>query len=394
MSTSNLLDLVRTADPLAGDEADRARTDQHLQSARRVLMARTAGAAQAPARAPLSGRRRLAVVLAGATALSAAAVVVPGLVDRPQLSGSLVGTATASEGGLVCGEGYAQAIRPDTARSRPWPSALPAGWQVSEVFARSTEVTGWCTTPSLTAAQLDAGGLVTGTVQITGPTPGIRISASERVIEERIGAYDARRLQGESELDAGAAPHSAWVITDGTGAQWFAAVDGYPLDQARRMLAAATLDGRTVTWDSTATPELRVLHQRTGEPYPTSSTGEDWYVNVDGPGSAAGSSDAEAALQRGFSATSGYGDAGTVLSHVSLGSRLTTVAGRPALVLEDDGAPIAVYADLGQGVRVQSSVNGDLPEVLQMLASLENLPADDPRLDDLALEESYEDKRK
>ena len=78
---------------------------------------------------------------------------------------------------------------------------------------------------------------------------------------------------------------------------------------------------------------------------------------------------------------------------MSLGSRLTTVAGRPALVLEDDGAPIAVYADLGQGVRVQSSVNGDLPEVLQMLASLENLPADDPRLDDLALEESYEDER-
>jgi hypothetical protein len=136
-----------------------------------------------------------------------------------------------------------------------------------------------------------------------------------------------------------------------------------------------------------------VLHQRTGDPYPTRSTGEDWYVNVDGPGSATGSADAEAAVQRGFSATSGYGDAGTVLSHASLGSRLTTVGGRPAMVLEDDGAPVAVHADLGGGVRAQSPVDGDLPQVLQMLASVEDLPADDPRLDDLALEESYEDER-
>lgn len=394
MSTANLLDLIRTHDPLAGD-ADGTRTDEHLHSAHRVLMARTSGPAPVTARAPRSVQRRLAFVLTGAIALSGAAVVVPDMLDRPELNGRLVGTATASEGGLDCGSGYAQAIRPDTARSRPWPSVLPTGWEVREVFARSTEVTGWCTTPSLTAAEVNPSGLVVGSVRITGPTPGISISHSETVIDERIGEYDARRLESTFDVGEGADLHAAWVITDATGAQWYAAVDGYSVDEGRRLLAAATLDGGNVTWDAAAAPELRVLHQRTGDPYPTTSTGEDWYLSFAGPepvadGLVAG---AEQLAERSLSATSGYGSAASVLSSAATGSRLTTVAGRPAVVLEADGKPVAVYADLADGGTVHASVDGDLPDVLRMLASLEDLPADDRRLDDLALQESYEDQR-
>lgn len=240
---------------------------------------------------------------------------------------------------------------------------------------------GWCTTPSLTAAQVDGTGLVTGSIKITGPVPAVEVDPSQRVTPDRIGGYDAQRL-GRSEapepVDAAPREHFAWIITDGNGERWYAAVDGYPLDTARRLLAAATYD-RNVTWDPTAAPGLRVLHRRTGDPYPTRTTGQDWYLNFDGAGG-----------ERTLQASSGRSGE-NILSQTTVDSRLTTVAGRPARILEDGGSPVAVYAELRAGVTLHSDVRGDLDEVLRLLASVENLPSDDRRLDELALEEPYKD---
>lgn len=384
MSAQDLLDLVGAHDPLLREPDASGQTERHLLSSRRVLDLRTAAPAPARhvARRPV-WRRRFILVAVAAAALPVAAVAVPPALDRPGLGASLVGTASASEAGLQCGTGYAQAIRPDSAAVRPWPGELPTGWSVREVFARATEVTGWCTTPSLTAAQVAPGGLIVGTVKITGPTQGIAVDPSERLSGDRIGAYEARRLQSSAPRAVDSPDtHATWIITDGLGAQWYATVDGYPADRARSLLAAATFDGRSVTWDPASAPELQVLHRRTGSPYPTSTTGENWYLRLDGAGT-----------ERTIEARSRASDTASVVSQVGVGSRLTTVANRPAVILEVDGRPAAVYTDLRPGVSVVSEVRDDLPETLRVLNSMVELPQADPRLVDLALNESYDDER-
>lgn len=383
MKTHNLLDLVGGCDPLRRDDA--GLTEEHLRSSRRLLDLRTSAPAHSlPVPQRSTWRWRLVLVAAAAAALPVAAVAVPAALERAELGGSLVGTASATEAGLECGTGYAQPIRPDSATVRPWPGELPSGWSVREVFARATEVTGWCTTPSLTAAQLDQSGLVVGTVTITGPIHSIAVDPSQRLSEDRIGTYGARRLLG-SALEAGDSTdtHATWIITDDTGAQWYAFVDGYPAEQARSLLAAATFDGRSVSWNQATAPSLRVLHQRTGDPYPTSTTGEDWYLRLDGAGA-----------DRHIEARSRRGDTASVISQVTVGSRLITIAGRPAMVIEGDSKPVAVYADLRPGVSVISEVRNDLPDTLRVLGSLYELPQADSRLDDFALDESYDDERK
>lgn len=378
----HLIELISRHDPLH-TEAGELTTKEHLRSARTVLDVRTAGPRVVVPRP--RWHRRVVVVAAVATAVPVAAVLLaPALTSLPGFGNPVIGTATASESGLSCGVGYAQPIRPDSADPRPWPSTLPAGWIVRNVFARASDVMGWCTTPSLTAAQVDGTGLVTGSIKITGPTPAIEVDPSEQVTPDRIGIYDAQRLgrTGAPEpIDAAPSEHFAWIITDGNGEQWYAAVDGYPVDTARRLLSAATYDGRRVNWDAPVAPDLRVLHQRTGDPYPTKSTGQDWYLRF-----------AVAGGERMFQASSGRTGEGA-LTETTVDSRLITVGGRPARILQVDGLPVAVYAELRPEVVVFTEVLGDLDEVLRLLESVEDLPSDDPRLDDLALKESYQDDR-
>lgn len=381
MNNRELSDLLRRHDPLRHDAHDGTRTDNHVRSSRRVLDVRTSGPrAGAPTTSRPPWRRRLVVVLSAAAVLPMAAIAVPASLDRDDGGSSLVGTANATEAGLQCGRGYARPIRPDSAAARPWPGALPAGWSVREVAASAAEVTGWCTNPSLTVAELDATGLVLGTVKVTGPSRGITVSPSQPIGADRIGTYEALRMQGAGPDPAGGPDlHAAWLITDDSGAQWFAAVDGYPADQARRLLAAATFDADTVKWNGAAAPEMRVLHQRTGAPYPTRTTGEDWYLRLDGAGP-----------ERTIEVRSRSAGPDSVLSEVTPGSRLATVGGRAAFIAGTDGEPEAVYADLRPGVSVVSEVRNDLSDVLKALESMRDLPRDDARLDDLALRVSLE----
>lgn len=258
----DLLNSVRVADPLRTNQAG-ALTGEHLTSARRVLQARVDAerGRRVFTTSPSRWRRRaVAVALAGVALPMAAAVGVPAVGARPGTSspdgGGLVGTARASENGLTCGSGYAQPIPPRTAAVRPWPATLPPGWTARSVFARASTGTGWCTTPSLVVARKDATGLVTGLVQITGPARNVNVDGSAAPSPDRVAGLPALAFPAP---DLPGLQLRSWLITDRTGAQWYASVVGYPLEQARSLLSAATLNGRTATWDTSSVPGLAVL---------------------------------------------------------------------------------------------------------------------------------------
>jgi len=384
LTDSELADALRAADPLTApgsETVDRA----HLISAGAVLTHRlTTAAAEHPrgtaGRVPARWRRRLLGVAAAVVVLPTAAVVIgPTVAARFGARAPFVGTAVAGDGRLTCEGGYAQAIPPATAPVRLWPTALPAGWTVTAVYARRTSGTNWCTAPSLVAARTDRTGLITGTVSLTGPVAGIDVDHLGIIINEhantapdRIGVYRATRLTDRDRTD-----HHTWVVTDSSGAQWFAAVDGYPLAQARAALGAATL-GRTVTWDPHRAPGLTVVHRRTGAPYPTTvRTGLDWYLDLDAHG-----------VHRQMEGWSRPGNP-PVAAQVTAGSRLVTVHGVQMLVGIVDGKPTAVYADTASGSVAWSDVAGDLPQAEARLLSMRNINRDDPRLRTYALPEKY-----
>lgn len=383
MNDTDLVEMFTVTDPLRADTST-AGTDGHLLTARRVLDARRSGVGPVPVPAR-SRRRRLVVVAALATALPVAATVLaPAVSSRLGTNVPLAGTAIAGEGGLTCGEGYAAAIRPDAANPRPWPQQLPAGWAVREVFARAYTGTGWCTTPSLNAAEVDPSGTVTGSVKITGPARGIEVGdGGPEPTEDRIGPYAARRLApyGGAPVPVDAVPDqfTKWIITDGDGAEWYATVQGYTAEQGRKLLSAATLQGGLVAWDTARAPQLQVLHLRTGAPYPTRTTqGQDWYLRLDAGG-----------RTLGLEATSGRaGD--SAMSRAGSGSRIVTIAGQSGFVVEDGDRPVAVVADLAGATVSAEVIDGDLQPVLDLMASVTSLDADDPRLDELALKEDYE----
>lgn len=334
---------------------------------------------------PRGWGRRLVVVAAVATALPVAATLLtPVISSRLGPDGLLAGTAVAGDGGLTCGEGYSRPIRPDTADPRPWPQQLPAGWSAQEVYARAYTGAGWCTTPSLNAATVDASGLVTGNVSITGPARRIDVGdGGAPTTDDRIGPYAARRLDpyggAPTPVDADPDRLHEWIITDAGGEQWFAVVNGYTAMQGRELLAAATLRDGMLTWDTTRAPQLQVLHRRTGAPYPLETTdGQDWYLRLDANG--------RPVTVQAFSGRAGGG----ALNRTGPGSRLVTVAGQPGLVIEDYGRPVSVVADLAGAVVSADVVDGDVQQTLDLLASLTSLDADDARLDDLALDEDYE----
>ncbi len=369
-----LTDLFRAVDPLAADPSPAA-TEQHLSAARRVLDIRRAAAPSVPAS---SWRRRLVTVAAAAVALPVAAtVLVPVVSERFSAQTPLAGTAYASEGGLSCGSGYAAAIRPSAADPRPWPDRLPDGWTVRDVFARSyTGTSGWCGTPSLNVVELDATETIVGSIRVTGPAR-VEVGDGPAPVPDRVGPYAARRFVPIANVQPPTG-HDAWIVTDAGGDQWYASVDGYPTGRARELLGALTLGDGAVDWDATRTPGLRVLHRRTGAPYATRVTaGQDWYLRFNAPGG-----------EQQLEATSGR-EGNRALSQATVGSRLTTVAGRPAFLFQDEGRPVAVVTDLAPGGTVYADVRGNLEQVLAMLASVRSLPADDKRLERYALDEEY-----
>jgi hypothetical protein len=392
----DMITALRSADPLAA-AADDTATEAHLVAARRVLEARMAAQATPPATLAVRRRgwsRKLAIAAAIAVTLPIAAViVVPDITARLGLAqryGGAVGTATADGGGtagLSCGGGSAKAIRPDEADVRLWPTELPPGWRVRQVFARATSGYGWCTQPSLVLAGTLPDGTVVGSVQVTGPARDIRMDNDDKTTPDTVAGLPAGRLMAPNEGGHDPLMHR-WIVTDRDRGDWYVTVFGYTLPVARQLLAGVRIAGTDIAWAHVAGPDVRVLHVRTGAPYPlTARGGLDWYVRIDdgtlGDRWLRQGSHVAGVERRQLEIWAGR--PGGVSEFATPGSRLLEVGGRPAVLARDGGRDVALYVDVAPGVQAFSNVYGDLPSVAAMLASLTNLDRDDPRLDRLAM---------
>ncbi|MBO3736985.1 hypothetical protein [Actinoplanes flavus] len=316
---------------------------------------------------PFRHGRRLAV-LAGLTSV---AVVVAVAGTRLGTSDPLVSAAIAVDGSLVCGstlEGHAEPIRPDRARVRLFPTVIPAGWRLVDVFARSSTWPAACTVPSLMAADLDEGGVMRGGVWVNGPVD--RVSFEEGGVET-----NPKPVRTDDTLDGRPAVRYdwrdsiSWVWSDERGKYWQATVSGYPLEHAREIMAAVRTDGDQVIWSGGQVRGLRVLHQRTGPRYPAEIPTEDWYIRL----------------------TDGHGDwivnvrsgrPEPLAADLRTGMRLESLDGHTLI----DGKAGLSY-EVRPGTWADTEVRVDAAAVRALLAGLRQLPADDPRLDEYAMKE-------
>ena len=381
----DLLDTVRWADPLRDALVGAASDADRLLGARRVLGARV-GHPTEPISRPFLRRpswwRRVALVTAVLTALPiGATVVVPDVMTRlglRWLTDQVTGSATAgggAESGLPCGTGHAQAIRPDRAPLRLWPTDLPDGVRVTTVFARSTSFTGWCTDPSLVLAELTPDGTVRGSLAVIGPGRDIQQDGEPERLLDRVAGLPAVRIgyPGMQSPD-----FQRWVVTDRDLNEWEVVVIGYPAGVARTMADGLSFRGTDVSW-SGRDQRLTLLHRRTGRPYPTSTSGGlDWYVRL----SDGRSLEIQTSPNRRQAGLFGDG--------VAPGTRVYHLGGRPTHAWVEGGITRSVAVEVSPGVRAFMEVRGDLPAVERMLTSLVDLDPDDPRLDDLALDEDVE----
>jgi hypothetical protein len=286
------------------------------------------------------------------------------------------------DGELTCGSGRADPIAPSAAKTRLLPSILPRGWSLTKVFARSTTTTGYCVTPSLVALQTRDDGLITGKLSVLGPVRANMDDGMGGSAPDTVNGRAARRF----DADNGGGPVYRWLWSDDQGRQWQAEVAGYSLAQARVALAAVTIDGTQVEWDTAQAPAaLKVVHHRTGDPYSTTSRGLDWYVRF---------SDGihDRAIEIRHDAGAGSDTERPLAEYATVGARRLTVDGLPALlfptVTGDDGdadgqvdppsTPLLVQ--ITPGTLAWTWAMGDLPVVKELVASLTDVPRSDSRL--------------
>ncbi|WP_164842411.1 hypothetical protein [Actinoplanes solisilvae] len=369
---ADLANLNPVPEPAPGDPA-------------RLTVLRTVVDGRRSAAAPASKRSRRGpqwpALLAGFTVAAVAVplaltVAVPEIWSRttgqPAESAPLIDAAIAADGSLDCGgdSGYAAPIRPDQSPVRLWPSTLPSGWKVMAVFARSMTATAACRTPSLVAGRF-AGGTMTGRVSVIGPARGISATDGR---DDTVDGQKARRF-----VNSGPDSYS-WLWTDARKRQWYATVEGYPLKEARAVLAATGTDGDEATWNPGAAPGLTLLHRRSGPPYPKVTRTDAWYIRLH-----------DGRRERDIMIEGGRGR--PLASAAIVGFQVRTVAGHTEQ-LSGFGPPhgaetdrIAYETEDGTWALAEVEGQGDLAEMRTVLTGLRKLPADDPRLDEYALRE-------
>lgn len=366
----DLLTAIGSLDPAASAHSTEA---VQLAGIRRVVDARRA--VEHPHHRPLRRRWRWLVALtAGFTALPVVVTIaVPDLVARlrvPWVAPDVLGSATAGGGvlsGLSCGGGYARAVRPDTAPIRLWPAEIPAGWSVRQVFANQSEWTGWCTPPSLRLVRLTDDGTVTARVEVTGPSRDIRWDGEPRLRPTRLAGLPAREVtypgMGQSDFHR-------WVVEPGGGNQWVVESIGLTEVEARTVAEGLRIDDANVAWTQGDGPEMTVLDQRVGRPYPNRVMSSlEWYLELH-DGRATRSIEIRRREPQIFPIELGPG------------CRLYRLGGRSALMCPDGrGRPNSLSVEVQPGVIAWADVRGDRAEVERLLLSLTDLPKDDPRLD-------------
>jgi hypothetical protein len=386
MSRDRLPATLLAANPVPGAEpgdqerlaAIRIAVDTRRATAERdaAPLRRRVGFAGALFAGPRRGRRL--ALLAGLTATAVSvplgiAIVGPGMHDRGE--DRLITAAVAADGTLSCGstyEGHADPIRPDRAKVRLFPTVLPDGWQILDVFARDSNGPAACVTSSLVVGDLDDKGVMRGGVWVNGPVDrisfedgGVQMVPAPVRTEDVLNGRPAIRYEFQRDDSV----EFSWIWSDDRGKHWQASVTGYPLDRARELMAGVGTDGNQVVWNTQTAPELRVLHQRTGRPYPAERSFESWYIRFTVNGQER-LIDAESDRMIPLSA------------ELRTGLRLGDLAGHPEIDWSG-----RIYYEPQAGIRVIADVQGDPDDVRTVLAGLRQLPADDPRLDQYALRE-------
>lgn len=376
MIRSDLPPDLLAANPVAStpsDEPTRLAAVRTVVDSRRHAEATSTIVVRREARRP---RRWVAI-----GALTAAAVTTPitltvvgpqlwtTMTGRPPETAPLIDAAIAADGSLKCGGdgGFAAPIRPDQAKVRMWPTALPSGWKVTDIFARSITSTAACRTSSLVAASTGGDGTVTGRVSVIGPAHGISTDGGAQKSDDTIDGRKASRFHG-SRPDT-----YSWLWTDKQDRQWYATVTGYPLERAKAVMTAVGTRGDQVTWQAGVTPDLRVLHQRSGPPYPRQTRTESWYIRL-----------TDGHQQRDIMVDSNRDHARPLASAAEVGMQIRQESGHTELLSgfgPTDGADTdRVAYEPEPGVRAYAEVYGDLDDVRTILVSLRNVAADDNRL--------------
>lgn len=338
-------------------------------------------------------RRGALLAVAAAAAIAVPVVVSAVAPDSP--IGQVVSPqalAVGTDGSLQCtapGGGSAEAIDPRLSDVRMLPSDLPAGWSLTTVSARA-EQTSSCLAPSLSVVET-ADDTVTGTLSVTGPFEALPDEAgmgTDTVLDDTVDGRDARLFVVFEN-------YHRWLWQDDEGRSWLAEADGYPLEEARTLLTGVGTDGDQVTWDATAAPNAQVVHQRTGPPYGVEPSMTVWYVGV-----------SDGTQEVLLSATGRGGPDIPLRARASAGYRLASAGGVEFLVdegvgeeveagVETDTPPGSPWAwavgDLGSDVTVTGGWTGTADGLLSILTSLEEVPANDPRIAEYAFAEEYGD---
>ncbi|MPQ99546.1 hypothetical protein GB931_16810 [Modestobacter sp. I12A-02628] len=325
---------------------------------------------------------RLLLVAAAAVLITAVPVVVSVVGQEEEGAPSGLPIAVAQTGELSCGGGYASVVDPAAAQVRLLPDELPVGWAYTEIFARH-ETSQSCDAQSLVALRLDPAGVVTGRVAVSGPVDAfVNGPVIDRdSVPDSVFGLPARRFDLTPDADRYVdAEIHRWVWTDSGGRQWSAEVIGFGLDEARRQLSGVSIVGAAVAW-APVDPGWTLVHLRAGAPYVVPIDRVIWTVSLSG------------GLEgRGFDVYSNAEPRLPVAASAFIGDRLTELDGRGAVISParggeaDGGAPgslplVTIGVDIEPGVSAVTRVAAtDLAGVEQILTSLRQVPADDPRI--------------
>jgi hypothetical protein len=239
--------------------------------------------------------------------------------------------------------------------------------------------------PSLTMADTNRDGRVTRSAMVYGPIP------EPITMTDEIAGTTAVTVAGQpGQLIVRASPKGAdellWVWSDAAGGNWLMRSYGYTDRAGKELAAALRPEGSSMELDSDAAPPgTRVVFQRTGEPYPARTPTYYWALTL-GTGPMQGR-DGPATLE-----VTGT-PAGTLgLDGVFPDGMYVTGSGDDLQVRQDTNGPMSLYLPRpGTVVALrtnQPTLESMTPDQWQhVVTHLEQVPADDPRLGDLALKE-------
>ncbi|WP_299955870.1 hypothetical protein [uncultured Modestobacter sp.] len=372
--TPDLDSLLRAADP-AGRTPDDAALLARVRD--RVDVERAGSLPAGHRRSPWP--RRVTLIAAAAAVLTAVPLVISAVQDDGGGAPALVSPAVAADGSISCADGYASVVRPEEAEVRLLPDELPSGWAYRSIMVRHNSRASTCIPPSLAVVEQDAAGVVTARLAVTGPVDA-RIDRLHLVDEsepDTVLGHPALRF----DVQASTTGLRRWVWTDGQGQQWSVEADGMTLEAARQALTAVRVDGPQVGWDPTLSPGWVVVHQRAGAPYATPQHVTTWWTEL---------TDGEITRVLDVEV---FGPVQLPLAvGADVGDRLTTLAGRPAIIArpqggEADGGPpgstprtFVLVEPTAGALALVAPPDDERSGFEQMLASLRQVPSDDPRL--------------